>query len=82
MLPQCEGLGLLHILQVGSAVQLRGMHGPRRQGGWGAKWQIKSKYVRCTPYPYLTHTHTNHTILTHTQEAFLVEGKPGMVQGI
>ena len=41
-----------------SAVQLRGMHGARREGGWGAKWQIKSKYVRCTPYPYLTHTHT------------------------
>ena len=36
MLPQCEGLGLLHILQVGSAApQVRGMHGARswREGG-------------------------------------------------
>ena len=73
MLPQCEGLGLLHILQVGSAVQLRGMHGTRREGGVpNGKLNLN---MSAAP-------HTHHTIPYPYSEAFLVEGKPGIVQGI
>ena len=71
MLPQCEGLGLLHILQVDS-LQLRGMHGARREGGVpNGKLNLN---MSAAP-----HTHTLPILYS---EAFLGECKPGIVQGI
>ena len=79
MLPQCEGLGLLHILQVGSTVQLRGMHGARVHGARREGGVPNGKLnLNMSAAP---HTHTLPIPIPYS-EAFLVEGKPRIVQGI